>query len=382
VVPLPSLAFPLYRELRLVPPWVRLSERLETFRPHLVHVLNPISLGAVGSRWARSHRLPLVASYHTDLPGYVRRYGFGLLTGTTWALLRRLHNQADLNLVPSQATLRELAQHGFERLAVWVHGVDSCRFHPRHHDPVLRRRLASCYPSGPLLLFVGRLATEKRVEALLPVVRAFPGANLAIVGDGPQRPRLERLFAGTATTFTGYLRGDDLAHAYASADAFVFPSDSETFGNVVVEAMASGLPVVAAAAGGPLELVEEGRTGFLVDPGDPAALVRAVGLLLADPQLARRLGQAGRLRAEGLSWPQVLDGVLSAYEHVMAEHPRPRRAPLHRGDSSSRGLDIPAPEVTPVWPAMPPMVANQGAAVWLTRRGGPAGREGRPCPAG
>jgi glycosyltransferase involved in cell wall biosynthesis len=359
-----AMSLPLYPEMRLAPPWRRIPQEVEAFGPDLVHVLNPISLGVAAMSWARRRRLPLVASYHTDLPRYVQRYGCGALVGTTWRLLRRLHNQADLNLAPSRTTRDQLAEHGFERLMVWPHGVDAQCFHPRFRDPGMRKRLTRGNPAALLLLYVGRLAREKRIDDLLPVVRALPGAQLALVGDGPDRARLERCFAGTRTAFIGYLQGDELAAAYATADIFTFPSDSETFGNVVVEAMASGVPVVAAAAGGPLDLVAEGQTGYLTAPGDPLAILRAVMRLAADPALARQLGQAGRQHAESLSWPLILDGVLCGYEQALAE--RRDRATVDRVASQpwTEAMRLPGGLGATSWVCGPLVVPGDASPGW------------------
>jgi glycosyltransferase involved in cell wall biosynthesis len=310
IVGLTGLTFPLYPELRLVPPIARNQDELGAFRPDVVLLINPCSLGLVGLRQGRALGVPVVASYHTDLPGYAARYGLSALRDPLWAYLRWLHNQADLNLCPSHFTQTELQEHGFERVRVWGHGVDGERFHPRHRDPEWRTRLSGGDPEAPLLLYVGRLAVEKRVDWLRPVVDALPHARLAIVGDGPTRPELEAMFTGTRTHFTGYLRGTDLSCAYASADVFAFPSANETFGNVVLEAMASGLPVVVPRSGGPVDHVFEGQNGLLTDPGDPDRFVEAVRRLVVDPAYARRLGRGARAHALTQSWDAILDGLI------------------------------------------------------------------------
>jgi glycosyltransferase involved in cell wall biosynthesis len=251
IVGLPGYTFPLYPELKLVPPTTDVKRHLEVFQPEVVHIVNPVSLGLAGLRQARRLGVPVIASYHTDLPGFTQLWGLGALRGPSWTFLRWIHNQADLNLCLSYATRSDLEAHGFQRVKVWSRGVDTGQFHPGHRSAEWRGRLSGGHPDAPLLLFVSRLSPEKRVEWLHPVLNALPGARLAIVGDGPLRPALERTFADTPTVFTGYLHGRDLASAYAAADIFVFPAANETFGNVVLEAMASGLPVVAARAGGP-----------------------------------------------------------------------------------------------------------------------------------
>jgi glycosyltransferase involved in cell wall biosynthesis len=313
VVGLSGHPFPLYPELRLVPPYVDVSRHLDAFRPDLVHLVNPVSLGLAGLQQARRLDIPVVASYHTDIPGFAEQWGLGILSEPLWTYLRWVHNQMDLNLCPSHATQAELKVRGFQRLKVWGRGVDTNRFHPCHRTHSWREQLSGGHPDAPLLLLVSRLVPEKRIEWLRPLLTAIPRARLAIVGDGPARPSLERHFAGTPTVFTGYLYGDDLARAYAAADVFVFPAANETFGNVVLGAMASGLPIVAARAGGPLDLVIEGKTGFLVDPTRPEAFADAVRRTVSDSDYARRLGTAGRACAQARTWSATLDGLLDDY---------------------------------------------------------------------
>jgi len=317
IVGLPSVAFPLYSELRLVPPVVDVERELAAFRPDLVHLVNPASLGLVGLRNARSLDLPIVASYHTDIPGYAVQYGLGLLRDPLWAYFRWVHNQADLNLCPSRFTQRELKAQGFQRVKVWGRGVDTRRFSPRFRSEAWRLRLSGGCPELPLLLYVGRLATEKRVEWLRPIFAWLPEVRLAIVGDGPRRTELEDLFAHTPTVFTGYLHGEDLARAYASADLFVFPSANETFGNVVLEAMASGLPVIAPRSGGPVDHVIDGVNGFLFDSDDGADLVALLRWLVSDSSCARQLGGSARAYAESQSWEVILDELLEAYTTLL-----------------------------------------------------------------
>jgi phosphatidylinositol alpha 1,6-mannosyltransferase len=313
VISLPCCPFPFYPELKLGLPFLDVSSQIDHFRPDLIHVLNPFSLGLVGMKQARRLGVPLVASYHTDIPGFLERWGFDLLVEPLWAYLLWLHGQADLNLCPSEATRAELAARHFPRLKVWSRGVDATRFHPARRSAAWRHRLSQGHPDAPLLLYVGRLSPEKRVDWLQSVLTDLPEVRLALVGDGPARPTLERLFDRSRVVFTGYLRGDDLANAYAAADIFVFPAANETFGNVVLEAMASGLPVVAARSGGPLDSVVEGETGLLFAPQDNAALRAAVRQMVHNPTLASQLGRAGRARAERLTWSGVLDRLADDY---------------------------------------------------------------------
>jgi glycosyltransferase involved in cell wall biosynthesis len=328
VVGLRGLRFPLYRELKLVPPTIDVRQHLERFQPDLIHVLNPVSLGVAGLVHARRLKVPVVASYHTDAPGFARRWGLGLFAGPLNAYTRWVHARADLNLCPSRYTQAQLAAQRFTRLMVWTRGVDTSRFNPLHRTTAWRERLSGGHPAAPLLLSVGRVSFEKRLDWLHPVLKALPEARLAIVGDGPARPSLEKLFADTPTQFIGYLRGDDLAQAYAAADAFLFPAANETLGNVVLEAMASGLPLVAARSGGVLDNVIDGQNGLLFDPDDQAALVRQTQRLIAEPELAARLRRAARAYAVSRTWGEVLDDLLDNYA-ALIEHqrlPLPRRS--------------------------------------------------------
>jgi len=325
IITLPAFPFPLYQELHMVWPVVSVESQLAAWRPDLVHLVNPVSLGLVGLRDARALGVPVVASYHTDIPGYAERYGLGLLREPLWTYFRWIHNQADLNLCPSRFTYNELRERGFENLSIWGRGVDTVRFHPRHRREDWRLRLSGGHPEAPLLLYVGRLAAEKRVDWLRPLLDVLPGVRLAIVGDGPLRPYLEERFAGTPTVFTGYLRGEDLARAYASADIFVFPSANETFGNVVLEAMASGLPVVAPRSGGLLDHVTDGENGLLFDKEDISAMIAAVRTLISNPVLTARIAAAARRYAEHQRWEVVMDVLLAHYEALIQKTGTPAR---------------------------------------------------------
>ena len=317
VIGLTALPFPLYPELKLVPPTVDVGDRLRTFSPDLIHVFNPVSLGIAGLRHARQMGVPVAASYQTDLPGFAARWGLGFVSDLLWDFLRWVHDQADLNFCPSRFTLQELQGRGFRNLRVWGRGVDTERFHPRHASAEWRARLSDGHPEAPLIVTVGRIAPEKRIAMLRPVLEALPQARLAIIGDGPARWLLESQFAGTPTVFTGYLRGADLAAAYAAADIFVLTGANETFGNVVLEAMASGLPVVAPNTGGQMDHVKDSENGLIYTAEDNDALTVAVARLAADLPLARRLGQAGRAYAEQQRWDHILDGLAADWQALI-----------------------------------------------------------------
>jgi glycosyltransferase involved in cell wall biosynthesis len=249
----------------------------------------------------------------------------GMLEPLLWELLKTAHNQAQLNLCTSTAMVTELASKGIQHTALWQRGVDTELFKPSSRSEAMRARLHGQHTdTGNLLLYIGRLSAEKQIERIRPVLDALPQTRLALVGDGPYRPQLERLFEGTATTFVGYLAGEDLASAYASGDAFLFPSSTETLGLVLLEAMAAGCPVVGANRGGIPDIVSHGENGCLYDPDQPASLVSAVKILLGDPDTRRTLRQAAREEAERWGWGSATDQLRGYYARVV----HPSKVPL------------------------------------------------------
>ena len=318
VIGVPGLPLPLYPELKLALPRPLVNEALDAFKPDLVHVVNPAVLGLGGIWLARTRGVPLVASYHTHLPKYLEHYGMGMFEPLLWELLKAAHNQAALNLCTSSAMVEELSQHGIQHTALWQRGVDTDLFRPQWRNPAMRRKLAGVHgDSDSLLLYVGRLSAEKQIELIRPVLDALPHARLALVGDGPHRQQLEKVFAGSATTFLGYLGGEDLASAYASADAFLFPSSTETLGLVLLEAMAAGCPVVGANRGGIPDIVTDGVNGCLYDPDSPASLTAATERLLASTEQRQALRLAARAEAERWGWAGATQQLRRFYSEVV-----------------------------------------------------------------
>lgn len=308
---------PLYPELKLALPRPAIGEALKTFRPDLIHVVNPAVLGLAGIYYSKVMNLPLVASYHTHLPEYLQHYGLGMLEGLLWELLKAGHNQAQLNLCTSTAMMQELSSHGIERVALWQRGVDTELFQPHLASQEMRSRLSQGNPESPLLLYVGRLSAEKEIDRIKPILEAIPKARLALVGDGPHRQALEQHFAGTSTYFVGYLQGVELASAFASADAFVFPSRTETLGLVLLEAMAAGCPVVAARSGGIPDIVTDGVNGYLFDPKDEQGAITATQRLLANTEERETLRQNARHEAERWGWAAATRQLQNYYRKVV-----------------------------------------------------------------
>jgi glycosyltransferase involved in cell wall biosynthesis len=307
-----------YPPKRLSLPGPALSSALRMFGPDVVHAINPVLLAAGAVAYARSHRLPLVASYHAHLPVYTHCYHLGLLEPAGWRYVRALHNRADINLATSHATVDRLAQRGIERLAHWPYGVDTERFHPRMRCSNWRRRLSGGRDERLVLLYVGRLAKEKSVESLVEAVTGRDDVVLAVVGDGPLRARLHRAFRGTPTTFLGFRHGAELAHAYASADVLVQPSQTETLGLVTLEAHASGLPVIAADSDTARELIREGVDGMRYDPGRQGALTACVNRLTVEPGLLEAMRSRSRESVAAATWRQATATLRDHYGHACA----------------------------------------------------------------
>ena len=309
---------PLYPELTLALPRPAIGEVLEKFNPDIIHVVNPAVLGLAGIIHSKIHNIPLVASYHTHLPQYLQHYGLGMLEGLLWELLKAGHNQAALNLCTSTAMVKELTSHGIERVDLWQRGVDTELFHPSLVSEQMRQKLSQNNLEAPLLLYVGRLSAEKEIERIKPILEGIPEARLALVGDGPHREFLEKHFQGTNTYFVGYLTGTDLASAFASADAFVFPSRTETLGLVLLEAMAAGCPVVAARSGGIPDIVTDGVNGYLFEPkSDDAGAIAATLRLLSEKQEREVIRQNAHQEAERWGWGAATRQLQTFYEGVV-----------------------------------------------------------------
>jgi glycosyltransferase involved in cell wall biosynthesis len=243
----------------------------------------------------------------------------GMLEPLLWELLKAAHNQAQLNLCTSTAMVEELSEKGIQNTALWQRGVDTELFTPELRSNPMRRRLHGDHDdTSHLLLYIGRLSAEKQIERIRPVLDALPHARFALVGDGPHRQQLERVFEGTPTTFVGYLSGRELASAYASGDAFLFPSSTETLGLVLLEAMAAGCPVVGARRGGIPDIVTDGENGWLYDPEDPDSLTVAVSRLLGDETTRARLRQAARREAERWGWPGATEQLRGYYRALLS----------------------------------------------------------------
>jgi glycosyltransferase involved in cell wall biosynthesis len=298
----------------------RVAASLDAFRPDLVHVVNPFVVGVAGVLAARRRRLPLVCSYHTNVAAYAEFYHMGVTRPMIWTLLRLLHNAADLNLATSDAVRRDILAHGIRHVDLWERAVDTTAFHPSHRDAAMRRRLSGRLPGAPIAIYVGRLAPEKGLDRLRVLTGMDLGMNLAFVGDGPYRNQMERAFGPSGAVFTGMLHGEELTRAYASADLFLFPSTTDTLGLVVLEALSSGLPVVAADSAPSREMLDGTGAARLFDPSDGQSLGATVAALVApgSERLRATLARAARAEAERHDWRAATERLVAAYGRVLA----------------------------------------------------------------
>jgi phosphatidylinositol alpha 1,6-mannosyltransferase len=310
---LPAFALPRYPNVRIATVTVnRLVRLLRRFQPDVVHLASPFVLGLQAMLAAEQLGIPTVAIYQTDVPAYAARYGFPRVEPLLWQQVQRIHQRATLNLAPSSYALEQLRDHDIGRRRRWTRGVDTERFTPGRRDAEWRARIA---PGGERIVgYVGRIAAEKQLEDLR-VIATLPGVRLVIVGDGPHRARIQQLIP--AAHFTGFLGGIDLARVVASFDVFVHPGELETFCQTIQEAMASGVPVVATGRGGPVDLVDSSRTGWLYTPGNLHELRDRVADLVGDDAKRRAFGSAAHDTVAGRSWSTVCDALVGHYREAI-----------------------------------------------------------------
>jgi glycosyltransferase involved in cell wall biosynthesis len=321
----PGLPLPGYRGLRFgLPVYWRLRRRWQHDAPDAVYIATEGPLGRAALEAARQLDIAALTGFHTQFHQYSRFYGLGLLMQPIARSLRRFHNRSDGTLVPTSALGRELEGQGFEAVHVFSRGVDTRLFSPERRSEALRARWG-CDESTLVVLYVGRIAAEKNIGLVLDAFHAIgqrrPDARFVLVGDGPESSRLATLHPGYI--FAGAKVGVELAEHYASADLFLFPSLTETFGNVVTEAMASGLPVVAFDYAAAHEHLRSAENGILVPFGDSNAFVGAAAEAAGNPHELRRLGRAAAQTAQGLDWDQVIRGVEQRLRDAIAWHRQP-----------------------------------------------------------
>jgi len=341
VITVPKVAFPTNPDYPISLPYFNgdLRKTLDDFQPDIIHLTTPFTLGNYALSYGQEQGIPVLATYHTHFISYIEYYfrylplfsrlvDFGGRRYMNW-----FYNRCDLIYVPTESIRDELLDCGIERrrMVVWGRGIDTKLFRPERRDDAFMDKL--CGAGTQRVLFVSRLVWEKELRTLAKVydllTDTHPQARFVVTGDGPRRRELERLMPDAI--FTGKLVKQDLAKIYASSDVFLFPSVTETFGNVVLEAMASGLPPVVAAQGGPKGIVRDGETGFHATPKDPVDFHRKIALLLDDPRKAARMGLAAAEYASRQQWDTLCEEMFSSYERIVG-----RFAPLAVGTDTEK----------------------------------------------
>ncbi|MCU1478533.1 MAG: glycosyl transferase [Subtercola sp.] len=316
--PVHQVAAIAYREFPVGLPNLQVLRLIADFAPDVLHAASPFLLGAQAIASANRLGIPSVAIFQTDLAGYAGRNHLGPATKIAWRFMKWIHDGATLTLVPSTASMDDLQKLGVKHLRHWARGVDLAAFHPNNRTlPAARALRARLSPNGEVVIgYVGRIAPEKQLERIAGL-RGLPGIRIALVGDGPALAQVTAITKGMPVTFLGRLSGDDLSAAYASFDLFLHTGTEETFGQTLQEAHASGLPVIAPRAGGPIDLVADGETGYLFDPADPDEMRDLVSDLVASPTLRQRMGEAGRRQVLGRTWQSVCGELVKHYESVL-----------------------------------------------------------------
>ncbi|OGZ33913.1 MAG: hypothetical protein A2174_03450 [Candidatus Portnoybacteria bacterium RBG_13_41_18] len=320
VIQVPSVVFPLYKEYRLSLPGIRgFSKKLDEFKPDIIHIHSPDTIAWAALKYAKKRRVPILATYHTDFGRYLAFYHVAFLKRPVWSLLKRLYKQMRFVTTPSDVITQELANHGIPSVQTIPWGVEFARFNTSFRSDEWRNQILKGQ-NKDILLYVSRLTWEKDLRTLAGAYKLLKSKRddfvMVVGGDGPARKELKFLMPGAV--FLGRLGGLELSQSYASSDIFVFPSTTETFGNVTIEAMASGLVPVVADAGGSKSLVKNGETGFLARPKDPQDTFDKVSILLDDPQLRERMRNAGLDFVKNFTWEKVFDGFLQIYSKVLA----------------------------------------------------------------
>lgn len=314
VVKAVSLRPPFRSEYALSLPTLRgIRARLDAFRPDLIHLHSPDPIATAAAKYAREKGIPIIATHHTDFARYLPFYHLGWLEPIVWWMLRRVYRRVDLVTTPSQVMADDLVAHGIKNVQALPWGVNLENFSPRFRSDVWRKNITTGMEK--IILFLSRLVWEKDLMTLVKTYELLENnhinAVVVVAGEGPAKAELQKLMP--KAKFVGYLKGEALSTAYASADIFLFPSTTETFGNVTIEAMASGIVPVVANAGGSKSIVQDGKNGLLSAPKDAASFYQNVCLLIDDQEKYQRIQAAGLRYVQSFSWERVLDGLFGLY---------------------------------------------------------------------
>jgi len=317
----PSFVFPLYKDYRVSMAGQKFFEKsLMNFNPDILHINSPCPLGYAAIKFGQKFKIPVVATYHTHFASYAKYYKIKTLENLGWNYFRNLYNKCERVYVPSIPIMNELREHGLKTIQFLPHGVDTNMFNPKFKSDNWKSKLNL---NGKIvLLFAGRLVWEKDLLTLAKTYKILTPKykNIAFIlaGDGPIRKELEEMMPNAV--FLGNLSGEDLSTAYASSDIFVFPSTTETFGNVIVESMASKLPPVCVREGGAYGTIEDGLNGLIAEPHNPDDLAKKIELLINKPELREKIASNAFEFSQTQSWDEIIDRLIFSYNEVISKY--------------------------------------------------------------
>ncbi len=315
-----SFKFFLYPECRLsLPNYFAMSKQLNDFKPDLIHIVTPFNIGLCGLKYARSNDIPLVSSYHTNIPEYLEYFNLKLLSNISWDFFRWFHSFCRKNYCPSRATLELLKEKGIRDLEIWGRGIDTEKFSPNHRDVEYRKSLN--INDKIVFLYVGRISPEKDLDVFMNVAKRLnkkykDKIHFLMVGNGPMYDELNEN-SPSNMTFTGFKRGNELSKIYASSDIFMFPSSTETYGNVIIESMASGLATIGCYARGVKENLIDGFNGCACGIRNEDDFYNAAEKLILNPEIRKQLSATGRAYTKKRSWDEVFKKLLNSYRGIV-----------------------------------------------------------------
>ncbi|NLO10402.1 MAG: glycosyltransferase family 1 protein [Clostridiales bacterium] len=315
-----SLKFFIYPKNRLALPNVfRVTQKLDEFKPDIIHIMTEFSMGVAGLNYGKKNNIPTISNYTTNFSQYTEYYNLEIFKKPIWSYMRWFHNQNDITLCPSKEALKLLHSNGIRNAGIFSRGIYSDRFNPAFRDEALRRQLN--IEDKITFLYVGRVSFEKELDVLCKSYRNIKeiyGDKIALVitGDGPYLDKCKETFPED-TIYTGFLKGTELAKMYASCDIFVCPSSTETFGNVILEAMASGLGVIGAGAGGIKEIIDDRYNGLKFIPKYTDGLEECMIELIEDKNLKEHVVNNGLAYAKNRTWNKIIDDLINIYSEIL-----------------------------------------------------------------
>lgn len=316
IIEIDSVPLPFYPELRASLPVKAIHNTISSYSPDVIHLFQPTSLGRFAATVGAKKNIPMVASFHGNIDLYCDYYHLDWLRNALWQSIQKIHNLADITLAPSPSTAQRLRQKGFKNVLLWGRGVDTVSFNPEFRDTSFWRDW-NINIKQPVALYVGRIAKEKNLDIFAEFLKQNPLVQLVLVGDGPYRARLKEYLGRFSQNihFTGYLKGEMLSCAYASADLFLFPSKTETFGQVVLESMASKLPVVVFQSDGVKDIVVHEKTGYLAE--SDSEWLNYASTLINNQELREQMGKMALKHASIWTWEKSMEQVVNAYNMAL-----------------------------------------------------------------